>query len=67
LFREQHDWLGMIQVNLGLNSEAKELNSRIPDEYHLFLDVFGERMADALPPHHTFDHAIDLKDGTDPL
>jgi hypothetical protein len=23
-------------------------------------------MADALPPHHTFDHAIDLKDGTDP-
>jgi hypothetical protein len=23
-------------------------------------------MADALPTHHTFDHAIDLKDGTDP-
>jgi hypothetical protein len=23
-------------------------------------------MIDALPPHHTFDHASDLKDGTDP-
>jgi hypothetical protein len=28
---------------------------------------FGERIPDALPPHRTFDHAIDLKDGTDPL
>jgi hypothetical protein len=23
-------------------------------------------MADALPPHHTFDDAINLKDATDP-
>jgi hypothetical protein len=29
------------------------------------LDVFEERLADALLPHHTFDHAIDLKDRTD--
>ena len=66
LFREQHERLGAVKVKLGLNSEAKELNSRIPAEYHEFLDVFGERMADALPPHRTFDHAIDLKDRTDP-
>jgi hypothetical protein len=25
-----------------------------------------ERIADILPPYHTFDHGIDLKDGTDP-
>jgi hypothetical protein len=29
------------------------------------LDVFGEQIADALPPHRTFDHAIDLKDVMD--
>jgi hypothetical protein len=29
------------------------------------MDIFGEQIGEALPPHHTFDHAIDLKDGTD--
>jgi hypothetical protein len=57
----------VVQVKLGLNSEAKELNSRIPAEYYQSLDIFGKRMADALPFHRTFDHAIDLKEGTDPL
>jgi hypothetical protein len=42
------------------------LNSRILAEYHLFLDIFRERIADALPPHHTFDYAINRTDGTDP-
>jgi hypothetical protein len=55
-----------VKVKLGLNSEAKDLNSRILTEYHQFLDVFRERMVDALPPHCSFDHAIDLKDRTDP-
>jgi hypothetical protein len=56
----------VVKLKLALNSEVKELNSRISAEYHQFLDVFGEQMADALPPHHTFNHVIDLKDGTDP-
>jgi hypothetical protein len=42
LFREQHEWLGAIQVKLGLNSEGKQLNSRILAEYHQFLDIFGK-------------------------
>jgi hypothetical protein len=66
LFREQHEWLGAVKVKLGLNSEAKDLNSRIPTEYQEFLDFFSEQIADALPPYCTGDHAIDLKDGTDP-
>jgi hypothetical protein len=66
VFRKQHDWLGAVQSKLGLNSEAKELNSRIYAKYHQFLDIFREQMADVLPPHRTFDHAIDLIDGTDP-
>jgi hypothetical protein len=28
--------------------------------------MFSEQMADALLPHRIFDHAIDLKDRTDP-
>jgi hypothetical protein len=30
LFRERHEWLRVVKLKLGLNSEAKELNSRIP-------------------------------------
>jgi hypothetical protein len=43
LFREQHERLGAVKVKLGLNSEAKDLNSRIPTEYYRFLDVFGNK------------------------
>jgi hypothetical protein len=50
LFKEQHERLGTVKVKLGLNSEAKDLNSRIPTDYYQFLDVFGERIVDALPP-----------------
>jgi hypothetical protein len=55
-----------VKVKLGRSSEAKDLNTRIPTEYDQFLDIFGERIVDALPPHHTFDHAIDFNNGTDP-
>jgi hypothetical protein len=65
LFREDHERLGAVEVKLSLNSEAKKFNSRVPTEYHQFLNIFRKQMAAALPPHHTFDHAIDLKDGTD--
>jgi hypothetical protein len=66
LFREQYNQLGAVKVNLGLSSEAKDLNSRIPTEYCQFLDGLGESIADALMIYRIFDHAIDLKDGTDP-
>jgi hypothetical protein len=42
LFREQYEWLRAVKIKLGLNSEANDLNSRIPTEYYQFLDVFGE-------------------------
>jgi hypothetical protein len=66
LFREQHEWLGAVKVKLSQSSEAKDMTSRIPTEYHQFLDVFGEQMGDTLMLHRTFDHAIYLKDGMDP-
>jgi hypothetical protein len=67
LIREQYEWLEAVKIKLDLSSEAKDLNSRIPTEYYQVLDVFGKRMADPLLYYRTFDHAIDLTDGTDPL
>jgi hypothetical protein len=45
--------LGVVQLKLGLNSEDKELNSKISVEYLLVLDIFGKRMADDLPSYHS--------------
>jgi hypothetical protein len=61
LFRVQHEQLGVVKVKLGLGSQAKDLTSWIPTEYHQFLDVFGKPILDALLPYRTFDHAIDFK------
>jgi hypothetical protein len=54
-----------MKFKLSLRFEAKDLKSRIPTEYYQFLDVFGKQMAGVLPPHHTRNDAIDLKDRTD--
>jgi hypothetical protein len=42
LVRERHEWLQAVKIKLGLNFEAKDLNSRIPTKYRRFLHVFGE-------------------------
>jgi hypothetical protein len=34
LFSEEYEQLGAVKLNVGLKAEAKELNSRIPTEYH---------------------------------
>ena len=43
-----------------------DISDRIPTEYHEYLSVFNRDAADALPPHRSFDHAIDLKEGEEP-
>jgi hypothetical protein len=55
-----------VKLKLGLSFEAKDLNFRISSEYHQFMDGFGKRLADAQLAHRSFDHAIDLNDGTYP-
>lgn len=39
---------------------------KLPIEYHEFLDVFSKKQADKLPPHRTYDHMIQLKEGSEP-
>jgi hypothetical protein len=41
-------------------------DSKIPAAYHEFLSIFLQSASDSLPPHRSFDHAIELKDGEEP-
>jgi hypothetical protein len=34
--------------------------TKLPPEYHEFLDVFSRKEADRLPPHRTYDHKIKI-------
>ena len=49
-----------------LSSEQDELQKLIPPEYHDFINVFSKTEADALPPHRSYDHSIELEPGTTP-
>ncbi|KAG5723957.1 hypothetical protein E4T56_gene9752 [Termitomyces sp. T112] len=46
--------------------EEQILSEVVPLEYHEFADVFSEGSAKELPPHHSYDHKIDLEEGTSP-
>ncbi|KAG5720921.1 hypothetical protein E4T56_gene405 [Termitomyces sp. T112] len=46
--------------------EEQILSKVVPPEYHEFADVFSEGSAKELPPHRSYDHKIDLKEGTSP-
>ena len=38
----------------------------VPCEYHDFVDVFSEELAQKIPLHHDYDHRIELEEGTIP-
>jgi hypothetical protein len=38
----------------------KSLKDMIPERYHQYLDVFSEKEAIPLPPHHPWDHVVKL-------
>ena len=38
----------------------------IPEDYHAYLDVFSEALANELPPHRSFDHHMPLEEGKVP-
>jgi len=46
--------------------DYERLKSLIPPEYHLFLPLFCESIANKLPPHRPYDHRIPLKEGFEP-
>ncbi|KAI1001875.1 hypothetical protein K3495_g6328 [Podosphaera aphanis] len=46
----------------------KDANAKdyLPSQYHDFLDVFNRKQTNSLPPHRSWDHAIDLQPGKSP-
>ena len=46
--------------------ELKSIREALPERYHKYLQVFMPETAKELPPHRPWDHAIDLKEGTQP-
>ncbi|KAG5733978.1 hypothetical protein E4T56_gene6788 [Termitomyces sp. T112] len=47
-------------------TEEQILSEVVPPEYHEFADMFSEGSAKELPLHCSYDHQIDLKEGTSP-
>ncbi|KAG5349347.1 hypothetical protein C0989_004462 [Termitomyces sp. Mn162] len=47
-------------------TEEQILSEVVPPEYHEFADMFSEGSAKELPPHRSYNHKIDLKEGTSP-
>ena len=47
-------------------AEHAELLSKVPPEYHEYLDVFSKSKSAHLPPTRSCDHKIELEDGTTP-
>jgi hypothetical protein len=54
-------WVGSLTATKALNSE--ELKKMVPDEYHEFMDLFGEPLVQELPLHQSFDYQIRIKEG----
>ncbi|KAG5715682.1 hypothetical protein E4T56_gene466 [Termitomyces sp. T112] len=48
-------------------TEKQILSEVVPPEYHEFADMFSEGSAKELPLHRSYDHKINLKEGTSPL
>jgi hypothetical protein len=49
-------WVGSLTATQALNIE--QILEIVSDEYHDIKDLFGEPLAQELPPHRTFDHQI---------
>ncbi|KAH0375210.1 hypothetical protein KCU92_g10240, partial [Aureobasidium melanogenum] len=40
--------------------------TKLPAEYHQFLEVFSQELSDSLPPHRSYDHKIPLLENASP-
>ena len=57
--------LSLYEINKALEKPPKDLDTAVivPLEYHSYLPLFEEALANELPPHRPYDHRIPLKDG----
>ena len=50
-----------------LSPQDREAYSKIPEKYRNYFDVFSPTEVEQLPPHRSYDCAIDLEEGKTPL
>ena len=60
-----------ISTHLAIEQHKKTFKKQpfeemVPKQYHDFRDVFTKESFDHLPPHHPWDHAIELKEDVEP-
>ncbi|KAG9665731.1 hypothetical protein KCU87_g10162, partial [Aureobasidium melanogenum] len=60
--------LDNMQTDLEAYRKSKDVDPALilPNQYHEYLDVFSRKDAKTLPPHRSYDHAIDLVPGKEP-
>jgi hypothetical protein len=61
-------WIGIIG-DLKINDQDEmEIDwiDRIPWQYRDFKSLYNGEVSNVLPPHRSFDHAIDIQPGTEP-
>jgi transposase InsO family protein len=61
--------LSLYEINKALERKAideGDLRSLVPQQYHEFLPLFSETVANRLPPHRPYDHRIPFKEGFEP-
>jgi hypothetical protein len=49
-------WIGSLTATKAPN--MNELKEMVPEEYHEFMNLFGEPLAQELPSYRTFNHQI---------
>jgi hypothetical protein len=66
--KPQVSWAVVSSVTLDSDVNVEDIvdDSKIPTAYHEFLSIISQSLSDSLPPHCSFDHAIELKDGEKP-
>jgi hypothetical protein len=67
-FGENENWIGCIgslKVDDDLNVEIDHIG-RIPKYYREYASIFNGEVADVLPKHTSYDHAIDIQEGREP-
>ena len=57
--------LGMVAA-APTSNDLKAAIGRVPEVYSEFIPIMTAEMAEVLPEHSAYDHAIDLKEGTTP-
>ena len=65
-FERRKAWLagetiGKVTISTQITQETKPQEATLPDWCKDFKDVFSKKTHDKLPPHHPYDHVINLK------